>query len=392
MPISAKKIYLDYAATTPTDPEVLKTMLPYFSKIYGNPESLHSIGLEAKQAADTARNTIAEYLNCNTSEIVFTGSGTESNNLAIIGTARANKAKGDHLITSKIEHPSVLNTFKYLEKEGFKVTYLNIDKEGFIDLKQLENSITKKTILVSIMFANNEIGTIEPIEETAKICHKNNIIFHTDACQVVEYLKLDIKKLNIDLLTINGSKIYGPKGTGLLFIRKGTKIEPIFKGGNQEHGIRAGTHNIPGIVGLAKAFEIAQKNCEKESERSSKLRDYFIENILKKIPDTILNGPICHSRENGNLRLPNNINISIPKIEGKDLLLQLDHHNICVSTGSACNSGKNDTSHVLSAIGQTPELAKSSIRISLGKYTTKEELDYVLEIFPKIVEKLKNNK
>ena len=379
------KIYLDYASTTPLDPEVLKTMLPYFSEIYGNPESLHSIGLDAKQAVDTSRNTIAKYLNCQSSEIVFTGSGTESNNLAIIGTARANKAKGRHLITSKIEHPSVLNVFKYLEKEGFQVTYLDVDKEGFIDLKQLENSITKKTILVSIMFANNEIGTIEPIEKIAKICRKNSVPFHADACQAAEYFSLDTKKLGIDLLTINGSKIYGPKGTGLLYIRKGTKIESISKGGNQEYGLRSGTHNVPGIVGLAKAFEIAQENCEKESERSLKLRDYFIENILKKIPNAILNGPL----EN---RLPNNINIGIPGIEGKDLLLQLDHHNICVSTGSACSSGNNDTSHVLSAIGQKPELTKSSIRISLGKYTTKEELDYVLEIFPKIVEKLKNNK
>jgi len=388
--MTQQKIYLDYAATTPVDPEVLEAMLPYFSEIFGNPESLHSEGLDAKQALDHARNSCAKSLNCSSSEIIFTGSGTESNNLAIIGTARANKARGNHLITSKIEHPSVLNTFKFLEKEGFKVTYLNVDKEGFVNLSELKNSLTKNTILVSIMFANNEIGVVEPIEEIAKICQKHSILFHTDACQATEYFKLDTKKLGIDLLTINGSKIYGPKGTGILFIKKGTKIESISKGGNQEYGLRAGTHNLPGIIGIARALEISQKNFAKENKKTSLLRDYFIENILKKIPDATLNGPPCHSRESGNLRLPNNINLTIPKIEGKDLLLQLDNFGIAVSTGSACSSGKNDASHVLLAIDLKENFAKSSIRISLGKSTTKKELEYVLEILPKVVQQLKN--
>ena len=373
-----KIVYLDNASTTPVDPEVLKNMLPYFSGEYGNPESLHSLGLQAKQAIDKARNTIARYLNCSVSEIIFLGSGTESNNLAIIGTARANKTKGDHLITSKIEHQSVLNAFKYLEKEGFNVTYLDPDKEGFINPKQLKKAITKNTILASIMFANNEIGTVEPIKELAGICQKHGIIFHTDACQAAEYFDLDTKKLGTDLLTVNGSKIYGPKGTAFLFIKKGIKIEPVFKGGDQEYGLRAGTHNVPGIVGLAKAFEIAQKNYKQESEKTEKLRDYFIENILKKISHTSVNGP------RKTMRLPNNINITIPKIEGKELLLHLDNYGIFVGTGSACSSGENEASHVLTSIGLNPDSAKSSLRISLGKHTTKEDLDYTLEILAKI--------
>ncbi|MDD3861571.1 MAG: cysteine desulfurase family protein, partial [Candidatus Gracilibacteria bacterium] len=286
-----KNIYLDYAATTPVDPEVLRSMLPYFTEKFGNAGSLHSKGLEAKQAIDQARATIAKYLNCQPSEIIFTGSGTEGNNIAIIGTAKANKSKGHHLITSKIEHPSVLDVFKQLEKEGFVVTYLDVNEEGFIDLTQLENAITKETILVSIMFANNEIGSIEPVEEIAKICKKHKVLFHTDACQIAEYKNIDTKSIPLDLLTINGSKIYGPKGIALLYVRKGTPIYPLFQGGSQEQGLRAGTENTPEIVGLAKAFEIAQKNCKEESARTEKLRDYFIENILKKIPNARLNGP-----------------------------------------------------------------------------------------------------
>ena len=373
-----KNIYLDYASTTPVDPEVLKAMLPYFTEKFGNAESLHSKGLEAKQAIDESRAIISKYLNCQHSEIIFTGSGTESNNLAIIGIAKANKAKGNHLITCDIEHPSVLNVFKYLEKEGFKVTYLPVDKYGFVNLEQLENAITKNTILVSIMFANNEIGTIEPIAEIGKICQKHKVPFHTDACQITEYQHLDIKKLNADLLTINGSKIYGPKGTAFLYVRKGTLLAPLFQGGSQEHGLRASTHNVPGIVGIAKAFEIAQKNCQKENERLTKLRDYFIDNVIKKNPDITLNGP----REN---RLPNNINIHIPGIEGKDFLLQLDNYGIFVSTGSACNSGKNGSSHVLNAICKNKDISKSSIRISLGKHTTKAELDYTIETITEIL-------
>jgi cysteine desulfurase len=376
-------IYLDYASTTPVDPEVLKAMLPYFTEKFGNAESLHSKGLEAKEAIDSARATIAKYLNCQPSEIIFTGSGTESNNLAIIGTAKANRQKGNHLITCDIEHPSVLKVFKYLEKEGFKVTYLPVDKDGFVDPKLLEDAITKDTTLVSIMFANNEIGTIEPIEKIGKICQKHKVLFHTDACQIADYLHLDTKKFQADLITVNGSKIYGPKGIAFLYIRKGTKIEPLLQGGSQEHGLRASTHNVPSIVGIAKAFEIAQSNYKEESIRIEKLRDYLIENLLKEIPDARLNGP-HHSR------LPNNINIHIPKIEGKDLLLQLDAHGVFVSTGSACNSGKNGSSHVLNAICKNQDISKSSIRISLGKSTKKADLDYVIEILPKIVKQLRS--
>lgn len=378
----AKQIYLDYAATTPVDPEVLKAMLPYFTERFGNAGSLHSKGLEAKQALDQSRATIAKYLNCQPSEIIFTGSGTESNNLAIIGTAKANKSKGTHIITSNIEHPSVLDVFKYLEKEGFRVTYLEVDPDGFIDPQQVEKAITKETTLVSIMYANNEIGSIEPVEEIAKICQKHGVIFHTDACQIAEYQNIDTKNIPIDLLTVNGSKLYGPKGIAFLYIRKGTKIEALFQGGSQEQGLRAGTQNTPAIVGLAKAFEIAQENCKKESIRTKKLRDYFIENILKKIPNANLNG----SREN---RLPNNINLHIPKIEGKELLLNLDNYGIFVSTGSACNSGKTESSHVLNAICKNKDISISSIRISLGKQTTKEDLDYAIETLQKIVEQMR---
>lgn len=379
-------IYLDYAATTPTDPEVLKTMLPYFTDHYGNAESLHSKGLEAKQAIDQARNIVAHALNCQPSEIIFTSSGTESNNLAIIGAARANKAKGNHLITSKIEHPSVLNVFKYLEsKENFKVTYLDVNQDGVVDINDLKKALTKETTLVSIMYANNEIGTIEPIEEIGKLCHQHGIIFHTDACQAAEYFSLDVKKLNLDLLTINGSKIYGPKGTGILYIKKTTKIEPIFSGGSQEHGLRASTHNTPGIIGIAKALEIAQQNYQEENQRISQLRDYLTKNLLEKIPNIILNSP---TSKNG-ICLPHIINISIPPFDGKDLLLQLDNHGILVSTGSACNSGKNGVSHVLTAIGRKENLCRSSLRISLGKYTKKSDLDQLLEILPKITKELK---
>lgn len=375
--MTAPKIYLDYAATTPVDKEVLTAMLPSFSEEFGNPESLHSMGLQAKQAVDKARNTIAKYLNCRPSEIIFTSGGTESNNLAIIGAAKANGQKGNHLITSAIEHPSVLNTFKFLAKEGFEITWLAPDREGFINPERLEKAITPKTILVSIMFANNEIGTVEPIRKSAEICKKHGVIFHTDACQAAEYFDLDMQKLKPDLLTVNGSKIYGPKGIGFLYIGSGTKISPLTSGGDQEYTLRPGTHNVPGIVGLAKAFEIAQKNHKEEANRTAKLRDYFITNILKKIPKAHLNGPSKN-------RLPNNINISIPKTDGKDLLLKLDQHGICVSTGSACGGGKNGISHVLKAIGLKEEIAGGSLRLSLGKYTTQKELDFVLEIFQKL--------
>lgn len=379
----SKKLYLDYASTTPVHPDVLEAMLPYFSEHFGNPESLHSFGIEAKQAVDKAREQVAKFLNSKSSEIIFCGSATEANNIAIIGFCKANKHKGSHLITCKIEHPSVLNTFKHLEKEeGFRVTYLDVDHDGFISLEQLKSAITKDTILVSIIAANNEIGTIQPIEEIGEICKKHDVAFHTDACQLAEYFQLNVEKLNATLLTINGSKLYGPKGIAALYIKQSTKILPIIFGGEHEHGLRSGTHNVPGIVGLGKACEIASHNRDKEVKRLTPLRNRLIKGFLKTIPNSALNGSQIN-------RLPNNINITIPNIESKELLLHLDEARLCVSAGSACGSGKNTPSHVLKALGLKDELCRSSIRISLGLYTTDEDIDYILEKLPKIVERLR---
>jgi len=379
----SKKLYLDYASTTPVHPEVLQAMLPYFSEHFGNPESLHSFGIEAKKAVDVSREQVAKFLSCKSSEIIFCGSATEANNIAIVGFCKANRTRGTNIVTSKIEHPSVLNTFKHLEKEeGFIVTYLDTDHDGFISLEQLESAITKETILVSIMSANNEIGTIQPIKEVGEICKKHNVAFHTDACQLAEYFKLDTAILNATLLTINGSKLYGPKGIATLYIKQGTKIEPIIYGGEHEHGLRSGTHNVPGIVGLGKACEIASQNRNKELKRLTPLRDLLIQGLLKTIPNSALNG----SLEN---RLPNNINITIPNIESKELLLHLNEAGLCVSAGSACGSGKNTPSHVLKALGLKDDLCRSSIRISLGLYTTDEDIDYILKILPEIVKKLR---
>ena len=378
-----KSIYLDYASTTPVHPEVLKTMIPYFSEHFGNPESLHFFGIEAKKAIDEARKQVADFLNCKSSEIIFCGSATEANNIAIIGFAKANRSRGTHIITSKFEHPSVLNTFKYLEKEGeFSVTYLDVDHDGFISLEQLESAIIKDTILVSIMAANNEIGTIQPIQKIGEICKKHNVAFHTDACQLAEYFPLDVEKLNASILTINGSKLYGPKGIAALYIKQNTKIFPIIHGGEHEHGLRSGTHNVPGIVGLGKACTIASLNSEKEAKRLTPLRDHLIHGLLKNIPNAFLNGSLKN-------RLPNNINIAIPNIESKELLLHLDEAGICISVGSACGSGKNTPSHVLKSLGLKDDLCRSSIRISLGLYTTDKDIDYILEKLPEIVARLK---
>ncbi len=373
--MSDKRIYLDYAATTPIDPEIFEAMKPYFSEKYGNASSTHSMGLEAKQKIDQCRDTIAKYLNCRSDEIIFTSGGTESNNLAILGAARANKRKGNHIITSEIEHSSVLNVCKYLErKEGFKVTYLKVDTDGFVDLDQLEKEISKDTILVSIIYANNEIGTIQPVKEISQICKKNKTLFHVDACQATGALSLDTKELGVDLMTLNSSKIYGPKGVGLLFAQQNAEIEPIMFGGNQEFNLRSGTHNTHGIVGMTEALKKAQENREQESKRLTELRDFLIAEVLEKFPQCKLNG----SQEN---RLPNNINISFPKVDGRELLLQLDNFGIYVSAGSACSAGNSATSHVLTAIGEKD----TSLRITLGKYTTKEDLEYVLEKLSEII-------
>lgn len=383
-----KNIYLDHAATTPVREEVVEAMLPYWQEKFGNPSSFHSVGKIAKDAMEVARETIAQILNCRTAEIFFTAGGAESDNLAILGVARANSNYGKHIITSKIEHPAVLESCKKLERDGFDVTYLPVDKDGIIKLDELKKALRKDTILVSIMYANNEIGTIQPITEIAKILRDNTDkkktgwpYLHTDACQAAGALELDVVKLNVDLLTFNGSKIYGPKGIGVLYIKKGVKVEPLIYGGGQERKMRSGTENIPAIIGLAKAFELAQKEKEKEKARLIALRDYFIKEALEKIPGARLNG-------SEKIRLPNNINISVPHVEGEAMVLYLDSYGIYVSTGSACSSASLLPSHVLLALGLPHDLAHNSLRFTLGRKTSKADLDYVLEVLPKIIKKL----
>jgi len=377
-----KQIYLDNASTTPIDKNVAKAMAVCQASIYGNPGSLHKAGQVAKKEIVKARLRIAKVLNCKPEEIVFTGSGTESDNLAVLGTVRA-IGKGQ-VIVSSIEHHAVLNPAERLEAEGYKVIKLKVNKDGFVDLTGLEKNITPETVLVSIMYANNEIGTIQPIKEIAKIIKQKNpkMRFHTDACQASGYLDLNVQNLGVDMMTINASKIYGPKGVGLLYVKAGTKIQPIVFGGGQEKGLRSGTENVVGIVGLATALELAQKNAKKESARETKLRDYFIKQILQKIPKTVVNGSLKD-------RLPNNINISFLDVEGEAMLLWLDKYGICCSTGSACDSQNLDPSHVILALGLPYEYANGALRFTLGKQTTKKDLDYVLKVLPKIVSDLR---
>lgn len=382
-----KKIYLDHAATTYIDPIVRKRMLPYLGKRFGNPSSLYSLGRQAKAAIKEARADVAKILNTDSREIIFTGSGTESDNLAIFGIAKAYRNKGKHIIVSKIEHKAVLEAAKKLGKEGFKITYLNVDSKGLVKLSELKKSLRKDTILISIMYANNEIGIIQPISEIAKIIRKfrkNNLlpVFHTDACQAAGALDLKINKLGVDAITLNGSKIYGPKGIGCLCVLKDMKLEPMIVGGGQENSMRAGTENTALIVGFAEALKLAEKLRIKESRRLKKLRDYFIKRILKTISNSRLNG---HPAK----RLPNNVNVSIKGAEGESLVLMLDKQGVYASTGSACTSDSLDPSHVLLATGLPPELAHGSLRFTLGRKTTKKEIDYVLKILPKIVYKLR---
>jgi cysteine desulfurase len=377
---SKKIIYLDHASTTYLDPKVKKAMDPYFESIFGNPGSLHQLGLQAKHTVQESRENIAKQLNCKAEEIIFTSGGTESINLAIKGVA-FKKGKG-HIITSKIEHPAVFETCKYLERKGFTVTYLEVNKFGLISLKDLERAIKSNTILISIMYANNEIGTIEPIKEIGRIAKKNKILFHTDACQAAGALDLDVNQLNVDLMTLNGSKIYGPKGIGILYKSQEVRLEPLIHGGGQEGRARSGTENVPGIVGFAKALELAQKEKEKENSRLIGLRDYFIQDILRKIPKSFLNG-------HPNKRLPNNANISFLDVEGESIMLYLDDKGIALSTGSACSSTTLEVSHVLDAIGLVHDAAHGSIRVSLGKSTTKEDLDYTIKEVVKIIEYLR---
>ncbi|MGB9708280.1 MAG: cysteine desulfurase NifS [Candidatus Pacearchaeota archaeon] len=376
-----RRIYLDHAATTPLAEEVLEAMKPYFSEKFGNASSLHSFGVEAREAVENSRKIAAKFLGARPNEIIFTSGGTESNNLAIKGVAFANKAKGNHIITSKIEHHAIEEPCKWLEKNGFKVTYLNVDKDGLVNPRDVEKAITKDTILVSIMHANNEIGTIEPIEEIGKICKKHKVYFHTDAVQSFGKIPIDVKKMNIDLLSASSHKLYGPKGVGLLFIKPDVKIEPVQHGGGHEQGLRSGTENVPGIVGFAKAIELAEKTMKSEAERQTKLRDKLINNILK-IGDSQLNG---HATQ----RLPNNCNFSFKGIEGEALLIRLNEKGIAVSTGSACSTKSLAPSHVLTAIGLTAEQAHGSLRITLGKDNTEKDIDYTIEQLKNIINSLR---
>jgi cysteine desulfurase len=376
------EIYMDYAATTPVDPRVIKAMMPYLREKYGNTMSLHKQGREAKNALEESRTTVAALMNAEPEELIFMSSATEANNMVMKGVAYANKNKGKHIITSAIEHSCILEPAKWLEQQGYQVTRLPVDKFGLIDLTQLENTIRKDTILVSIMHANNEIGTIQDIEKIGKICEENGVIFHSDAAQTFGKIPIDVKKIDIDLLSVSSHKMYGPKGVGGLYIRKSTKIEPLLHGGGHEFKKRASTVNVAGIVGFAEATRIQKKEIDSEAKKQTALRNKLINELLK-IEDSHLNGHVTK-------RLPNNANFWFAYIEGESLLMQLDANGVSGSTGSACSSDSLEASHVLCAIGLKPQEAHGSLRLSLGKYSTAKEVDYVLEIVPKSVERLRN--
>lgn len=377
-----KYIYMDNAATTPVKKEVLDEMLPFFSEQYGNPSSVYSLANASKMAVEKARERVAIAIGADKKEIFFTAGGSESDNWAIKGIAYSQKKKGNHIITTKIEHHGILHTCQYLEKQGFEVTYLDVDEDGIVDLEQLRASIKDTTILISIMFANNEIGTIQPIKEIGKIAKENDVLFHTDAVQAMGHVKIDVNDLNIDLLSMSAHKIYGPKGVGALYIRRGVKIDPLISGGAQERNKRAGTENVPGIVGLGKAVEIAYENMEDSNKKLINLRDSLIKKIEDNIDYIRLNG---HRTE----RLPGNVNFSFEFIEGESLLLSLDMVGIAASSGSACTSGSLDPSHVLLSIGLPHEIAHGSLRLSLGDFNTEDEIDYVVDKLVTIVDRLR---
>lgn len=371
-------IYLDNSATTPIKTEVLQEMMPYLTTEYGNASSLYSVGRNAKRAIEKARNRVAELLNCNHNEIYFTGGGSESDNIALKGFAYANKEKGNHIITSKIEHPAILETCKTLERQGFEVSYINVNEDGIIDVEELRKSIKPNTILISVMTANNEVGTIQPIEEIAKIAHDNNIVFHTDAVQAIGNVQIDVEKMRIDMLSLSSHKINGPKGVGALYIKNGIEVEKFINGGHQEKDRRAGTENVAGIVGIGKAAEIARKNMETHIRNLSKIRDYYIKKVQKEIPDIRING----SMEN---RLPGNANISFKGINASELIFKLDERGICVSSGSACSSGNTNPSHVLTAMNVPEVYLNSTIRTTFGDNNTFEQVDYVVKILKQII-------
>ena len=375
--------YFDYAATTATKEEVLKEMLPYFTLNYGNASSIYSIGRKSKKAVEESRHKVAHAIGAEAKEIYFTSCGSESDNLAIKGVAFANKERGNHIITTKIEHPAVLHTCQHLEKDGFRVTYLNVDSDGLINLKELEEAITPQTILISVMFVNNEIGTIQPIKEIGEIAKKHNIYFHTDAVQAIGNVRINVNQLNIDLLSMSAHKFYGPKGMGALYVRSGVKFEKIQDGGHQERNMRAGTESVAGIVGLGKAIELAYENFDEYNKKLTDLRDYYFSQVEEKIPDIKING---HRTK----RLPGNANISFKFIEGESLLLYLDARGICASSGSACTSGSLDPSHVLLAIGLPHEIAHGSLRVTFGDDNTKEDVDFLVETLVEIVARLRN--
>jgi len=373
-----KLIYLDHAATTKVDYRVLKKMIPYFSINYGNPSSAYFLGRKNKRVIEEAREIVASCIGANSKEIYFTSCGSESDNLALKGIAYANKHRGRHIITSKIEHPAILNTCKTLERQGFNITYLNVDKNGFINLEELENSIRVDTILISIMYANNEIGTIQPIEKIGRIAKLNNVYFHTDAVQAIGNIKINVRELGIDLLSMSAHKFYGPKGVGALYVRQGVNFERIQDGGHQEKGKRSGTENVPGIVGLAESIKLSCKEFEYNNSKISELRNYFINKLKQNFNGIKINGDL-------EKRLPGNINVSFPNQDGQQLLLGLDEYGICTSSGSACSTGSAKPSHVLTAIGLSKEYTFGTLRFTLGKENTKKDIDYTLNVIGKII-------
>jgi cysteine desulfurase len=377
-----RRIYLDHAATTPTHPEVVKAMLPYLTDAFGNPSSIYSYGQEAKGAVEVARAEVAEFIGARSEEIVFTSGGTEADNCALKGVAYASENKGNHIITTSIEHPAVLEACKFLEKRGFRITCLPVDKHGLVDPDDVRKAITNKTILVSVMHANNEVGTIEPLEQIGEVTHEAGVYFHTDAVQAVGHIPVNVHKLNVDLLSISAHKFYGPKGMGALYVRKGTRLVSFMHGGEQEKKHRAGTENVPAIVGMGKAVELARQEMDKQIERLADLRDKLIKGLMERIDHIRLNG---HPTR----RLPNNVNVSVDFVEGESLLLNLDLEGICGSTGSACSSASLEPSHVLLALGLSPEQAHSSLRFTLGRENSEADAERVLDVLPGIVAKLR---